>query len=213
MGTFWQQKFPWFVLMALILDDLVWRFSWLENDEARIDLVAVIHLSLSLSRWLQKFLLKDCDFDRRDPPLAYLVKRNPHASRGDMKLYLFCQVSSQTLGKIARRLAALRASPFSRRVTFTCSHGLRLLVRNLETVATSCHCLGWRCRAVSFPPTMSSSFVYWLIVKGKRKLSVRKWFFQSQFPSFPGLPLVAARLQTIPDITALIGVISDAVMV
>lgn len=44
--------------------------------------------------YLQKFLLKDCDFEERNgPPLPYLLKRNPHRSSwGDMHLYLQCQV-------------------------------------------------------------------------------------------------------------------------
>jgi len=44
---------------------------------------------------MQKFLLKDCDFEERNgPPLPFLLKRNPHSSRwGDMRLYLKCQVA------------------------------------------------------------------------------------------------------------------------
>ena len=41
-----------------------------------------------------KYLLKDCDFDKREPPLAFIVKKNPHNPRwGDMKLFLELQVS------------------------------------------------------------------------------------------------------------------------
>jgi len=37
--------------------------------------------------------LKDCDIDKREPILKYIVKRNPHNSRwGSMKLYLESQV-------------------------------------------------------------------------------------------------------------------------
>lgn len=41
---------------------------------------------------LQKFLLKDVDLDIREPILKYQVKKNPHYSRGEMKLYLMSQV-------------------------------------------------------------------------------------------------------------------------
>jgi len=39
------------------------------------------------------YLLKDCDLEKRDPPLKCIVKRNPHNVRwGSMKLYLELQV-------------------------------------------------------------------------------------------------------------------------
>ncbi|BFY97197.1 hypothetical protein BsWGS_00237 [Bradybaena similaris] len=39
------------------------------------------------------FLLKDEDFDKREPPLKYIVRKNPHNERwGDMKLFLESQV-------------------------------------------------------------------------------------------------------------------------
>ncbi|XP_062502668.1 DNA repair protein complementing XP-A cells-like [Corticium candelabrum] len=41
----------------------------------------------------QKYLLKDCDLDKRNPPLQFIIKKNPHhSSWGDMKLYLKLQV-------------------------------------------------------------------------------------------------------------------------
>lgn len=40
-----------------------------------------------------KFLLKDCDFDGREPPLKCILKRNPHYQHGEMKLYLYDQVN------------------------------------------------------------------------------------------------------------------------
>ncbi|XP_067140332.1 DNA repair protein complementing XP-A cells [Centruroides vittatus] len=43
----------------------------------------------------KEYLLKDCDLDKREPPLKYIVKKNPHYSRGDMKLYLKCQVEDR----------------------------------------------------------------------------------------------------------------------
>lgn len=40
------------------------------------------------------YLLKDMDLEKREPPLKFIIKRNPHhQSWGDMKLYLEIQVS------------------------------------------------------------------------------------------------------------------------
>jgi DNA-repair protein complementing XP-A cells len=44
-----------------------------------------------------EFLLKDCDFDFRDPPLKYMVKKNPHSSYGEMKLYLRIQCQERAM--------------------------------------------------------------------------------------------------------------------
>jgi DNA-repair protein complementing XP-A cells len=44
------------------------------------------------------YLLKDCDVDKREPPLRFLTRRNPHDTRwGDMKLYLQLQVEKRAL--------------------------------------------------------------------------------------------------------------------
>nr|ACO10589.1 DNA-repair protein complementing XP-A cells homolog [Caligus rogercresseyi] len=44
------------------------------------------------------FLLKDVDLDRREPPLKFIIKKNPHNPRwGEMKLYLRYQVESRAL--------------------------------------------------------------------------------------------------------------------
>ena len=44
------------------------------------------------------FLLKDADFDRREPPLKFIVRKNPHNPRwGEMKLYLRQQVEKRAL--------------------------------------------------------------------------------------------------------------------
>jgi DNA repair protein len=41
------------------------------------------------------YLLKDCDLEKRDPPLKFIVKKNPHnAHWGSMKLYLELQVGN-----------------------------------------------------------------------------------------------------------------------
>lgn len=45
-----------------------------------------------------EYLLKDVDFDKRPPPLRYIVRKNPHNERwGDMKLYLKLQVEKRCL--------------------------------------------------------------------------------------------------------------------
>ncbi|XP_073845366.1 DNA repair protein complementing XP-A cells homolog Xpac [Musca autumnalis] len=45
-----------------------------------------------------EYLLKDCDFDKRDPPLRYISRKNPHNVRwGEMKLYLHLQVQKRAL--------------------------------------------------------------------------------------------------------------------
>ncbi|XP_067666783.1 DNA repair protein complementing XP-A cells homolog [Haliotis asinina] len=46
----------------------------------------------------KRFLLKDCDFDKREPPLKFIIRKNPHNPRwGDMKLYLETQVSARAM--------------------------------------------------------------------------------------------------------------------
>jgi DNA excision repair protein len=41
------------------------------------------------------YLLKDCDLEKREPPLKFIVKKNPHnVNWGNMKLYLEIQVQS-----------------------------------------------------------------------------------------------------------------------
>lgn len=44
-----------------------------------------------------KYLLKDCDLDRREPALRYILKKNPYQSRGDMRLYLKFQVEERAI--------------------------------------------------------------------------------------------------------------------
>lgn len=44
------------------------------------------------------YLLKDCDFDRREPPLKCIIRKNPHNVRwGEMKLYLHLHVEKRAL--------------------------------------------------------------------------------------------------------------------
>lgn len=45
-----------------------------------------------------EYLLKDCDLDRREPALKYIVRQNPHNPRwGEMKLYLQIQIEKRAL--------------------------------------------------------------------------------------------------------------------
>lgn len=45
-----------------------------------------------------EFLLKDCDFDFRDPQLKYVLKKNPHNRKwGEMKLYLRFQCRDRAM--------------------------------------------------------------------------------------------------------------------
>jgi len=47
---------------------------------------------------VKEFLLKDYDFDRREPPLKFITRKNPHNQRwGLMKLYLRVQVEERAL--------------------------------------------------------------------------------------------------------------------
>lgn len=55
----------------------------------------VKHKLISRTEAKQNFLLKDCDLDQREPPLRFILRKNPHNPRwGDMKLYLKTQVGS-----------------------------------------------------------------------------------------------------------------------
>lgn len=56
------------------------------------------HKLISRTEAKQRYLLKDCDLDKREPPLRFILKKNPHNSRwGDMKLYLKLQVEKRCL--------------------------------------------------------------------------------------------------------------------
>ncbi|XP_014250521.1 DNA repair protein complementing XP-A cells homolog isoform X2 [Cimex lectularius] len=46
----------------------------------------------------KEYLLKDCDIDKREPPLKFISKKNPHNQMwGDMKLYLLPQVIERAI--------------------------------------------------------------------------------------------------------------------
>ena len=44
-----------------------------------------------------EFLLKDCDFDIREPPLKCICKKNRNRKFGEMKLYLRFQVEKRSM--------------------------------------------------------------------------------------------------------------------
>lgn len=51
------------------------------------------HKLITRTEAKEEYLLKDCDLDKREPVLRFIVKKNPHNPRwGDMKLYLKLQV-------------------------------------------------------------------------------------------------------------------------
>lgn len=56
-----------------------------------------IHELITRTDAKAKYLLKDCDFDLREPPLRYILKKNPYHSRGDMRLYLKYQVEERAI--------------------------------------------------------------------------------------------------------------------
>ncbi|MBN3305569.1 XPA protein, partial [Amia calva] len=56
------------------------------------------HKLITRSEAKNEYLLKDCDLDKREPMLRYVLKKNPHNPRwGDMKLYLRLQVVKRSL--------------------------------------------------------------------------------------------------------------------
>ncbi|XP_077201616.1 DNA repair protein complementing XP-A cells isoform X3 [Paroedura picta] len=56
------------------------------------------HKLITRTEAKQAYLLKDCDLDKREPVLKFILKKNPHNPRwGDMKLYLKLQVTKRAL--------------------------------------------------------------------------------------------------------------------
>lgn len=56
------------------------------------------HKLLTRTEAKQEYLLKDCDLDKREPVLRFILKKNPHNPHwGDMKLYLKLQVLNLVL--------------------------------------------------------------------------------------------------------------------
>jgi len=57
-----------------------------------------VHDLITRTESKSEYLLKDCDLDKREPPLKFLLRKNPHEkARGDMKLYLRLQVEQRAL--------------------------------------------------------------------------------------------------------------------
>uniref|UniRef100_A0AAY5K1E7 XPA C-terminal domain-containing protein n=1 Tax=Esox lucius TaxID=8010 RepID=A0AAY5K1E7_ESOLU len=58
----------------------------------------VKHKLISRTEAKQLYLLKDCDLDKREPVLRFVLRKNPHNPRwGDMKLYLKLQHTSKSI--------------------------------------------------------------------------------------------------------------------
>lgn len=56
------------------------------------------HSLITRTEAKNEYLLKDCDFDRREPPLKCIERKNPHNERwGTMKLYLHLLVEKRAL--------------------------------------------------------------------------------------------------------------------
>ncbi|KAI4492792.1 hypothetical protein M0804_002583 [Polistes exclamans] len=56
------------------------------------------HSLITKSEAKQEYLLRDYDFDKREPALKYITRKNPHNPRwGEMKLYLHLQVEERAL--------------------------------------------------------------------------------------------------------------------
>ncbi|RMC22432.1 hypothetical protein DUI87_00746 [Hirundo rustica rustica] len=61
-------------------------------------IIADKHKLITRTEAKEEYLLKDCDLDKREPVLRFIVKKNPHNSRwGEMKLYLKLQVIKRSL--------------------------------------------------------------------------------------------------------------------
>ena len=51
------------------------------------------HKLITKSEAKAQYLLKDADLEKREPPLKFIAKKNPHKHQwGEMKLFLECQV-------------------------------------------------------------------------------------------------------------------------
>ncbi|KAM9507645.1 DNA repair protein complementing XP-A cells [Guaruba guarouba] len=75
---------------------LMQHFDWATCDNCRD--TEDKHKLITRTEAKEEYLLKDCDLDKREPVLRFIVKKNPHNSRwGDMKLYLKPQVIKRSL--------------------------------------------------------------------------------------------------------------------
>ncbi|XP_073447347.1 DNA repair protein complementing XP-A cells isoform X1 [Aquarana catesbeiana] len=56
------------------------------------------HKLITRTEAKKEYLLKDCDIDKREPVLKFILKKNPHNTHwGDMKLYLKSQIVKRSL--------------------------------------------------------------------------------------------------------------------
>lgn len=56
------------------------------------------HALITRTEAKNEYLLKDCDFDKREPVLKYISRKNPHNTNwGEMRLYLQLQVEKRAL--------------------------------------------------------------------------------------------------------------------
>lgn len=56
------------------------------------------HSLITKTEAMKEYLLKDCDIEKREPPLKYITRKNPHnVNWGEMKLYLQIQVEKRAL--------------------------------------------------------------------------------------------------------------------
>lgn len=80
-----------------LYDAFLWeKFNHATCDKCRDDTGR--HKLIARTEAKNEYLLKDCDLDRRKPPLRFIAKKNPHNPRyGDMKLYLRLQVEQRAL--------------------------------------------------------------------------------------------------------------------
>ncbi|NXY47842.1 XPA protein, partial [Ceuthmochares aereus] len=75
---------------------LMQHFDWATCDNCRDP--EDKHKLITRTEAKEEYLLKDCDLDKREPILRFIVKKNPHNSQwGDMKLYLKLQVIKRSL--------------------------------------------------------------------------------------------------------------------
>ncbi|XP_011500076.1 PREDICTED: DNA repair protein complementing XP-A cells homolog [Ceratosolen solmsi marchali] len=75
---------------------LLQKFDYLACDNCRDN--DDKHSLITRTEAKQEYLLKDCDIDKREPPLKYILRKNPHNVHwGEMKLYLQIQIEERAL--------------------------------------------------------------------------------------------------------------------
>ncbi|XP_037041672.1 DNA repair protein complementing XP-A cells homolog [Bradysia coprophila] len=75
---------------------LMTHFNYLVCDACRDS--EEKHSLITRTEAKTEYLLKDCDLDKREPILKFILRKNPHNVRwGDMKLYLHLQIEQRAL--------------------------------------------------------------------------------------------------------------------